>query len=153
MTRRRIVAERLAALLVQLVVLAAVVATVTLALVSAIDFGDATSGGVVAATLGLLLLAAAFGGVAVAVGAATGRRAVALGAAAGVAVVSYVADALGGIVPGADWLSEVSPFSWYLAGEPLRNGVDAGGSLLLVGLLGAAAVVAMVTIERRDVGT
>jgi ABC-2 type transport system permease protein len=152
-SRRQVVLERFAGLLASLAALVAVVAAVTLALRAAIDLEDVTAGGILATSLGLLLLTAAFASLTFAAGAATGRRGLALGVGAGLAVVSYVADAIGTIVEDAAWLVDVSPWSWYLAGDPMTAGVDPIGFGLLGAVTLVAAVVALVTFDRRDLGT
>jgi ABC-2 type transport system permease protein len=151
--RRRILAERLLALLASVVGLIAVLVAVILTLVATVELTGVTIGNVLAAALGLLLLVVAFGSLALAVGAATGRRAVGLGAAAALAGLSYVADAVGGMVEEVAWLTDVSPFSWYLAGQPLESGVDVAGFAALGGLTVVATVFALVTFARRDLGT
>lgn len=148
--RRRVVAERLLALVVQVAALSVALAVVTLALAAVVDLGDVTVGGVLAACLGLALLVIAFGTVALAIGAATGRRAVALGAAAGLAVVAYAGRALGGLSTSTAWLVDASPFEWFLGGDPMRAGIDVGGYLALAGLAVVAAGVGIVAIGRRD---
>jgi ABC-2 type transport system permease protein len=152
-SRRQVVTERLLVLLVSLATLVGVVLVVTLGLLAVIDLEDVTVGGIVGTSLGLLLLTAAFATVTYAAGAATGRRGVALAVGAGLAVVSYVADAIGSIVEGASWLTDVSPWSWYLAGDPMTGGIDAVGYTLLLAVTVVAAVVAVVTFDRRDLGT
>jgi ABC-2 type transport system permease protein len=152
-SRRQVVTERLLALLVSLATLIAVVAVVTVGLRAVIDLEDVTVGGILATSLGLLLLAAAFASVTYAAGAASGRRGVALAVGAGLAVVSYVADAIGSIVAGASWLLEVSPWSWYLAGDPMTAGIDPVGYGLLLAVTVVAAAVSVVAFGRRDLGT
>jgi ABC-2 type transport system permease protein len=83
---------------------------------------------------------ACLGGLAFAVGAATGRKALALGASAGVAVLTYLANGVFPQVQGLEWTRDVSPWHWYLGGEPLKNGLPAGDSLLLL-----AATLVLVT--------
>jgi ABC-2 type transport system permease protein len=151
--RTQVVRERWLALVVLATALVGVVATVTVLLWSVIDLEDVTIGGILATSLGLLLLTVAVASVALAAGAATGRRAVALGVGAGLAVVGYVADALGGVVDGAAWLGELSPWSWYLAGDPMTSGVDPVGYSLLVLVTAIAVLVALRTFDRRDLGT
>jgi ABC-2 type transport system permease protein len=151
--RSQVARERLLALLGSLLVLVAVVAAATTLLWVAIDLEDVTIGGILAVSLGLFLLVAAVASVAFAAGAATGRRGVALAAGAGLAVVAYVADALGSTVAGASWLTTVSPWSWYLAEEPMRTGVDPLGYGLLALVIVVAAAVALATFGRRDLGT
>lgn len=152
-SREQVVRERLLALLTSLVALVSVVAAVTIALSLVIDLEDVTVGAILVTTLGLYLLAAAFASLTFAAGAATGRRSVALATGAGLAVLSYVADAIGSIVEGAAWLTDVSPWSWYLANDPMSEGLDAVGFGLLALLAVVSAVVAVVTFDRRDLGT
>ncbi|MGM0818761.1 MAG: ABC transporter permease subunit, partial [Actinomycetota bacterium] len=65
------------------------------------------------------------------------------------AVLAFVADALG---PLADlpWLRTISPWSWYLAEEPLATGLDLAGLGALAALVAVAAAVGLAAIERRD---
>jgi ABC-2 type transport system permease protein len=149
--RRRVLLERYVALTVQLAVLAMVVGVVVIVVAAAQDMG-LTTGDLAATTLGLFLLGLALASVGFAAGAATGRKAVALAVGAGVAVAAFMADALAGMLQDGDWLSALSPFGWYLGGEPLTEGVDPLGFLLLLGLAALALVVAVVTFERRDLG-
>lgn len=152
-SRRQVARERLLALLASLAALVSVVAAVTIALWLVVDLEEVTIGAIPVTALGLFLLAAAFSSLAFAAGAATGRRAVALAAGAGLAVLAYVADAIGSIVEGAVWLTDVSPWSWYLANDPMSEGIDAVGFGLLALLAALCAVVAVVAFDRRDLGT
>jgi ABC-2 type transport system permease protein len=151
--RTQVVRERLLALWASLGALVAVVAAVTIALWAVIDLEDVTVGSILATALGLFLLAVAFASLAFAAGAATGRRGVALATGAGLAVLSYVADAMGAIVDGAAWLTTVSPWSWYLANDPMSEGIDPVGFGLLALLAAICALVAVATFDRRDLGT
>jgi ABC-2 type transport system permease protein len=149
--RRRVLLERYLALTVQLVVLSAVVGVVVTVVAAAQDMGVST-GNLAATTLGLFLLGLAIASVGFAAGAASGRKAVALAVGAGVAVVAFMADALAGMLQDGDWLSALTPFGWYLGGEPLTEGIDPLGFLLLLGLAALALVIAVVAFERRDLG-
>lgn len=147
-SRRRVLCERVLALWLGTAVLAAAVTLVAVALGAVVDL-DVPTARVVATGLGLLLLALGFGTVALGIGAATGRRAHALAGGAGAAVAAFVLDAIGPLV-GAGWMTTVSPFSWYLEPNPLAAGLGGAG---LVGLLAvplAAAGVALVMLNRRD---
>ena len=150
-SRRGVVLERYAGLVIQLAVAVTVLSGVVLAVVVTIGMDLALSG-LIAAGLGLLLLVTALSTVAFAVGAATGRRVIGLAAGAGVAVVGYVANALAPLAEDGRWLEAISPFAWFLAGDPLVDGIDMVG----FGALGLAAVVALAvgvfTFERRDLG-
>lgn len=142
-------AERLAALwLVVLAVVAAVVA-VLLLLSLALDL-DLSTVNLLAAGLHLWVFGGTLGTVALAVGAVTGRRAVALGVAAGIAVLSYVVAYLAPLVEGASALEQLSPYHWYIGGEPLQQGVDAAGLGMLLALAGVAALAGWAAFRRRD---
>lgn len=146
--RRQLLAGRLLALWVDVALLVAVVTGVTLGLVAALDMAVGASG-ILAAGSGLLLLVLGFGTLAMAVGAATGRRATALAVAAGLAVVSFILDAIGPAV-GADWMTAVSPFSWYLEHDPLAEGFHLPSLLLLAAVPLLAAAGALAAFDRRD---
>lgn len=147
--RRRVVVERHLALLVQLALLLVALTSAVALVVVAMDL-DVALTGLLAAGLGLWLLAVAISSVAYAAGAATGRRAVGVAVGSGVAVVAYLADAAADLVDDGAWLEVLSPFSWYLADDPLEAGLAVGGAVGLVALTAVAAVVAVVAFERRD---
>lgn len=149
--RRHLLLQRFAALTLDLVVLVAALAVVSAVLAPALDMGISTAN-LLAASLGLWLFVVAMGAVAFAVGAATGRRSTALAAGSALAVGSYMAHAIGPMAEGAGWLEAVSPFSWYLGGDPLTTGVDplGFGGLLLLAFVALGA--ALAAFDRRDLG-
>lgn len=146
--RRRILGERMAALWLDITLLVAVITAVAYLLVEMLDM-EVGLVEILAGSTGMLLLVVGFGTVALAVGAVTGRRAVALGAAAGLAVVSFIFDAIGPTIE-ADWMTAVSPFSWYLGESPLTNGFDLAGLGLLALVPLVATFVAFAAFDRRD---
>jgi ABC-2 type transport system permease protein len=148
--RRTVYVERLVGLWTSAAILAAVTGAVSWLWVVGLDMEVSTIG-LLAGTVGLLLLVLAFGTVAFAVGAATGRRAVGLAAGAGLAVAAYMADAIGPLV-GAEWVTTFSPWSWYLGNDPIAEGFDPVGFGLLAALILVAALVGAVSMERRDLG-
>jgi ABC-2 type transport system permease protein len=96
-----------------------------------------------------LVLAIAF--VSFAGGISTGQRRLGIASGAAVMVVSYVMNAVSGLVDDLEWLGSLSPYVWAFGGNPLTTGIDVVG----LGLLGALALVAgvtsFVTLQRRDV--
>jgi ABC-2 type transport system permease protein len=149
--RDLLLAGRVIAMHTQIAILATVTFVVTTLLSRAFDMGVATSG-IAAASVGLNLLAIAFATVTLAAGAISGRRAVAVAVGAGIAVAAFVADALSGIVDRGDVLAKVSPVSWYLAGDPVTNGVDVVGYALLGAVTFVAWGAAYTVFRRRDLG-
>jgi ABC-2 type transport system permease protein len=149
--RRRVLLERFLALALQLALFAGVVFTVVTLLVLALGM-DVGIGNLGAATLGLFLLTLAMGSVSLAVGAATGRKASGIAAGAGLAVAGFMANALSPLIEGGQWLANISPFAWYLGGDPLDHGIDWAGFGGLLAITVVALAVALTVFERRDLG-
>lgn len=147
-SRVRLFFGRLAALWLGILTLIAVLTVVTLVMVAALDM-DVAAGNILAASLGLLLLVGAVATVAAAAGAISGRRAIAVGAGAGLAVAALMLDAIGPSID-ADWMTAISPFSWYAANDPLFNGIDVPGYLGLAAITVVAAAAGAVAFDRRD---
>ena len=147
-SRLRVLGERLAALITFVVVLVAVVTVVSWILILALDM-DVAQDRLLAGSAGLLLLVVAFGSMSFAVGAATGRRGLALGTAATLAVAAFMFDALGPVVE-IRWMSEVSPFYWYLGRDPLIDGFDWLGLAKLAVATVVSCVAAVGAYPRRD---
>ena len=149
-TRRRLALQRFGALLLGVVLVAAVLLAAMVALRGAFQLGDVPVGGLVAINLQLALFGAAFGAVAFAVGAATGSRVAALGTGAGLAVLAYLANSVFPQVEALGWTRTLSPFHWYLGGDPLTDGVQwTGVGLLLVTTLVLVAA-GTLAFTRRD---
>ena len=111
---------------------------------------DVSAGHLAAATLDVVLLALAYGGVALLVGAATGRRGITVGLTASLAVAAYLVSSLAALVDALDPARKASPFYWYTASDPLRHGLDLVHTVLLVALGLAAVALATVVFDRRD---
>jgi ABC-2 type transport system permease protein len=146
--RGRLYGERLAAVWLLLVGL---IVGVTLAVFVSDPLFDLglDLGNVVAASFGLLLLVGGFATLGFAAGAATGRRGLALGAVAGLAVVGYVFRGVANAA-GVDALAAVSPFSWFLAPDPLAHGFDLASTLKLAAISVVAAPLGLWRFRRRD---
>jgi ABC-2 type transport system permease protein len=146
--RTTIVADKLAAMVVQAVALAVVVGGCVVA-------GRAFHlsiglGSVAALSASVLLLGVDFGMLAMAVGAATGRRGVALGVASGVAGASFLLSAL---APVASWLRPfrgLSLFYWSVGHDQLTSGVRPLDLTVLVVVGAAVAVWAAAAFNRSD---
>lgn len=151
--RARLALHRYAALLLAMTLIVALLGLAMIVLSGPAQLEGITVGEFAAMSLHLLLLGAFFGAVAYAVGAATGRKGLTLGISAGVTVLAYLANTVIPQVDALAWTRRVSPFHWYLGGDPLVNGVQVGGVLLLAG--SAAVLVAAGTwaFTRRDLAT
>ena len=150
-TRQQVLRERAAALVVQVGWLAVVVALAIVALTGPVHLGI-DAGHAFAGALALAALALVHGGAALAAGAFTGRRVVALVAGVAVAVLGYLANTIGAVVKGVRWLQTMSPVHWAFSDRPLQNGVDWGGTGLLVLVAVLLVAVGGWRLSRRDIG-
>lgn len=150
-SRQRLALQRFAALLLSIAVIAAVLGLAMIALSGPAQFDGITAGEFAAITVQLLLFGAFFGALAYAIGAATGRRALTLGVSAAAAVLAYLANSVIPQVKGLEWARNLSPFHWYLGGDPLVNGLQARGSLLLLTAVALLVGVGTWAFTRRDV--
>ena len=114
---------------------------------------DISAGHLAAATLSAVLLALAFGTIAVLLGAATGRRTVAIGLTAAAAVAAYLVNGLAPLVHALEVPQKLSPFYHYAVGDPLRNGVSLTHLAVLVAIAVVATGLAPWFFSRRDVAT
>jgi ABC-2 type transport system permease protein len=105
---------------------------------------------VVAAVADCVLLALAFGGIALAVGSGTGRRSVAVGITAGAAAGSYLIDVLALSVNGLGWLQRLSLFFYYRDPEPIAHGLDPVDAIVLGAIAVTSVAIAIWAFERRD---
>ena len=149
LSRRRLVAEKVAALATELGLLALVL-WLSLLVGSAIVGMDVSAAHVGAATTAAALLAFAFGAIAVCFGALTGRRGVAIGVAAAGGVAAYLVNSLAALVDFLEPVRKASPFYHYVASDPLRHGLALGNVAFLVVLAIAAAGLAALFFDRRD---
>jgi ABC-2 type transport system permease protein len=150
-SRTRLALQRFAALAAALVLVGAVLWLAMLAIAGPAELEGVTAAELAAATTQLTLFGACLGALAFAVGAATGRRALALGVGAGVAVLAYLANGVFPQVEGLAWTRDVSPWHWYLGGEPLKNGLQVGDSLLLLAVTLVLVAAGTLVFNRRDV--
>jgi ABC-2 type transport system permease protein len=149
-SRTRLVLERFGALAATVAWLGLVVWAATIAAAGAADMGIASSR-ITVTVLGLALLALGFGTVALAAGAITGRRGLVLGVTAALAVAAYLANAVAPQVQALGGVQKLSPFYYYLGGDPLRTGLDLGHLAVLATIPLALLAVAVWSLSRRDV--
>lgn len=107
-------------------------------------------GNIAAICLLVTLLGLVFGALALALGAATGSARAATFGAVGIALFLYLAQTLLPLSESLAGLTRFTPFSYYLEGDPLANGLDWGDAAVLAvvaaGLVGAAVWL----FQRRD---
>lgn len=151
LSRRRLVLEKLAALVAEVVLLGAVLLLSLWAGARSVGM-HVSLAHLGAATASAVLLALLYGALALLLGAATGRRALSASVAAAAAVAAYLVSSLAPLVPSLDAARLVSPFYHYAASDPLRHGLDPAHALLLVACAAAAAALAPLALARRDVG-
>jgi ABC-2 type transport system permease protein len=147
--RRRIVLEKLGAVSGAVVLLGAVT---WLALwLGAVAVGmDISVGRLGSATISLVLLALVYTALTLLVGAATGNRGLAIGIGATAALGAYVLDSLALLVDALEPAQPFSPYYYYRAAVPLRNGLDPVDALVLLALATVFGALALIAFERRD---
>ncbi|MFC9970757.1 ABC transporter permease subunit [Spirillospora sp. NPDC127200] len=150
--RTRLLLHRFAALAAGAVSIAVVVLGAVLAVRTSAKLDSIAVSGFVAQAVQLALLALVFGALSTAVGAATGKgRATVFGITAGAGVLAY---AVNGFAPqiGADWLRHLTPFHYYIGGEPLKNGLQYTDAGVLAAVTVALIAVGAWRFGRRDLG-
>ncbi|QLY29318.1 ABC transporter permease subunit [Nocardia huaxiensis] len=148
-SRTSLLAQRFAALAVQVAVVTTVLAVGVLAGANAGGM-DVPAGNILAAVTGLGLLGLAVGALTLLVGAVTGKRAQTLGFAALLVVGGYLANSLGAFIDGAKWMQNLSPFHYAIGDSTLVNGWNAGNLGILAALAAVAIGVALTVFNRRD---
>lgn len=151
-SRRRVILEKWAALVVG-VVLAAASLGLVLGVGGPLAGLHVGVGVLSAAVVATALLAVLFGSLALAIGAATGRRGLARGLTALAAVGAYLLSSLAQIV---SWLGpgrQLSPWYHALGVDPLASGYRPLHLLVVLGLTALCVGVAVVAFERRDLAT
>ncbi|GAA0961201.1 ABC transporter permease subunit [Actinocorallia libanotica] len=151
-SRTRLLLHRFAALASGAVLIAAAVLGAMLAIRTGAGLDSVSVGGFTAQAVTLALLALLFGALATAIGAATGgSRATVFGTAAGIGVLAY---AVNGFAPqvGADWLRLLTPFHYYIGGEPLKNGLPLADACVLAAATAALLAAGTWRFTRRDLG-
>ena len=149
--RGRFVLQRFAALLLGLLA----VTVITLLVVYGMSLASGMNvpfDHILAGHTGIFLLALFFGSLALAVGAATGRKVLAMSAVGVLAVGGYVVETMGGQLAAISWLKWISPFHYYLGGQPLANGFPTGDYLVLVAATAVLVLTSVLSFDRRDVG-
>ncbi|MGI5240691.1 ABC transporter permease subunit [Dactylosporangium sp. CA-139066] len=150
-SRVRFAGQRLAATGIAVTAVAGVPWLLLMLIVPGVGM-DIPLSNVAAASAGLVALAWCFAGVAFLVGAVTGRRGTVLAVTGAVAVATYMANALGGMLDGWHWLCWLSPFHYFIGTDPLHTGWHPLELTVLVAAGVVTAAAGIVRFDRRDVG-
>jgi ABC-2 type transport system permease protein len=151
-SRRRVVLEKLGALVLELLALG-VVLWVGLVIGSHAATMKVSAAHLGAGATAAVLLGVTFGTISLLIGAASGKRGLAAGLSAALAVAAYVVISLAPLVSGLEPLQRLSPVYHYAASDPLRNGLEARHVAVLAGIALVAAVLAVATFDRRDISS
>jgi ABC-2 type transport system permease protein len=151
-SRTKVVLEKTLAMVLEITALGVVLWVALWVGAQAADM-DISAGHLAAATLSAVLLALAYGAIAVLLGAATGKRALAIGVTAAAAVAAYLVNGLAPLVEALEVPQKLSPFYHYAAGDPLRHGIAFGHLAVLVAIAVFAIGLAPVLFSRRDLAT
>ena len=123
LTRSQVVMQKFGAMVVAISVLTLVLWLSGVIGAVAVDM-DISFGRMAEATLSAALLGIAFGALALTLGSATGRRGPSIAVAGAIGVAAYFLNALAPVVDALEPLSKVSPFYYYIASDPLTNGLN-----------------------------
>ncbi len=147
--RSRLVASKAAAI-------AGVVLIIAFATWTGLLIGVAVGGGgitlthITALAVQLAFFGFATGAVAIALGAGIGSRSLATGAAAAVGILGWLINSFAPLLSALDWLKYLSPFYYYAGHDPLTQGIDITGVIVLGVVSLVLTGLGMAGIERRD---
>lgn len=149
-SRTRFLLHRFAALAAGALGIAGAIFAGMLAIRGGADLAGISVTQFAAQCLQLALLATAFGGLAIGIGAATGRRAVVFTVTAVIGVLAYALHAFAGQLGIAD-ARYLSPFHYYIGGEPLRHGFQWADASVLLGTALILVAAGAAWFNRRDI--
>ncbi len=150
MSRSHVVREKIQAMVVYAVMLGLVTFGSTWIGVRIAGLDEVGVAGIAAISTLLALFGMVFGAVALAIGAATGRRSIATASTTGVAIVTWFMFSFFPLSETFEPVAALSPFHWYLASDPLLNGMDWSGAARLAVTFVVLAAAAFPLFRRRD---
>jgi ABC-2 type transport system permease protein len=110
-----------------------------------VDTGD-----LAATCLTWLLFAGCLAALALLASATIGRRSPTLAVTSALALLAYLCASFLPLITALGWTRSVSPYYWFLGGDPLANGLQLGHCGLLLGVAAVAAVLAVMRLNGRD---
>lgn len=149
-SRWSVLVQRFVAIGIAMLGVCLVLAVALLAISGPFGLDEVGPGNMVAASIQLAAFGLAFGALALATGAATGRRSVAFAIVAIVGVVGYFGNNLGPTIEGLGWLRDVSPYHYFLGGEPLRHGFQVLDTAILLAASVVLVILGGLRFDRRD---
>ncbi|EEP70347.1 ABC transporter permease component [Micromonospora sp. ATCC 39149] len=151
LSRVAFAAQRLAATGSAITVVAAIPLILLMIVVPRVGMAISLSH-VAAAGVGLIALVWCFTGITFLAGAASGARGTVMAVTGVLAVTTYLANAIGGMSDGWQWLRWLSPFHYFIGTDPLRTGWHPAQLLTLVAVGAVTAAIGVFLFDRRDVG-
>ena len=148
-TRRKLVAQKFAAMITNAVVLGLVLWIVLVIGTLIIDI-DLRVLHIAAITFSTVLLGVTFGALAFAAGCFTGSRSTSVAIVAAVAVGTYLLNAASGIVSYMEAAKWLSPFFYYNAANPLANGLNPSHAAALLATIAILLGAGYLGLRRRD---
>jgi ABC-2 type transport system permease protein len=116
----------------------------------AVAGGGITAGHLTALAIQLSFFGFAMGALALALAAVTGRSSVAAAGAGGFGVLAFLVNGFAPLVDGIAWLKYLSPFYYYTGHDPIADGIDVGGVVVLTVATVVLVAIAVVGFRRRD---
>lgn len=111
---------------------------------------DLDMGRVAAGTASAVLMGLVFGSLALALGGLRSGRGFGAGVAVVVALVSYFTNTFANLVDQLKDINRLNPYYYYIASNPLVNGIDLGHAAVLVALSVVLLLIALFSFQRRD---
>ncbi|TDD70026.1 hypothetical protein E1262_10665 [Jiangella aurantiaca] len=149
-SRTRVALERFAGTAVLLAMLTFVGTAVFVVLRGPFELTSLGVGRLVAAGVGVFLLAMVFTALTFATGAATGNKGAAIAAGAGAAAATYLVFALAAFVEFFGNLRWLSPWDWFLSPSPLTDGWTAWAVWPPLLVIAVAVALGTALFARRD---
>ncbi|MVU80371.1 ABC transporter permease subunit [Nocardia sp. ET3-3] len=149
LTRTSLIAQRFAALVLAATGVSAILWLAMLAVRGGADLTAVTPARFAAQCAQVALLTIIFGALATGIGAVAGRRGAVFALTAVVGVAAYGTHTFAAQL-GLGWAAYLSPFHYYIGGEPLRNGFQWADLAILAAVSMALVVGGTYRFNRRD---
>jgi beta-exotoxin I transport system permease protein len=149
-SRISLLLQRFAALAAAMAVIGATVLAALLVVSGPVGL-DLGADKLAAMCLHLTLLGLCFGTLALVVGAGVGRRSLVFAVTATVGAATYIANGFLAQIDALAWTRKLSPFFYYDAGEPLRNGIQLAHVGVLLGVCLVLLAAGAAAFDRRDI--